>query len=90
MIYLIGGAPRAGKSVLCQQVSAKLKAGWISTDLIAELLRMKNEAGVKMGWDATLEAIRQEAQQCSYPYVNMVGDFTQCLNEAESVLTTHS
>jgi 2-phosphoglycerate kinase len=47
MIYLIGGAPRAGKSILCQQVSAKLKIGWISTDLLVELLRVKGEKGVK-------------------------------------------
>jgi 2-phosphoglycerate kinase len=43
MIYLIGGAPRVGKSTLCQQVSAKLGIGWISTDLLnnfhASLLR---------------------------------------------------
>ena len=183
MIYLIGGAPRAGKSILCQQVSANVKAGWISTDLIAEVLRVKNEAGVKTEWNATLEAIRrdaewfypylerfvwgvssmaenymiegvdflpaqvaklssqyqirsvflgrsqmdletldqfpgrspgyshlpqemlhqivrdvplwsefirQEAEQFGYPYFDMVGNFTQCLNEAEAVLRTNS
>jgi hypothetical protein len=183
MIYLIGGAPRAGKSILCQQVSAKLKSGWISTDLLFELLRGKGEDGVKTEWNAAVQAItataewffpyldrfvwgassmaenyiiegvdflpaqvaklssqyqicsvflgrsqmnletldqfpgrsrgysglpkemrrqivrdvplwsefiRQEAEQFSYPYFDMVGDFTQCLNEAESVLTTHS
>jgi hypothetical protein len=183
MIYLIGGAPRTGKSILCQQVSANLKAGWISTDLIAEVLRVKNEAGVKTEWNATLEAIRrdaewffrylerfiwgvssmaenyiiegvdflpaqvaklstqyqirsaflgrsqmdletldqfpgrspgysglpeemrrqivrdvplwsefirQEAEQFGYPYFDMVGDFRECLNEAEAVLRTNS
>ena len=38
MIYLIGGAPRAGKSILCQQIAAKLRVGWISTDLLMETI----------------------------------------------------
>ncbi len=68
MIYLIGGAPRAGKSILCQQVSAKLKVGWISTDLLVELLRLKKEEGVKVEWDATPEAIRTDAEWF-FPYL---------------------
>ena len=181
MIYLIGGAPRAGKSILGQQVSAKLKIGWISTDLLMELLRAKNEEGVKVEWNAAPEAItadaewffpylerfiwgvnsmaenyviegvdflpaqvvrlstqyqirsvflgcsqmtlktfdqfpgrsrgysnlpeemrrqivrdvplwseliRQEAERFGYPYFDMIGDFAECLNEAEAILTT--
>ena len=34
MIYFVGGAPRVGKSILCQQIAAKLAIGWISTDLL--------------------------------------------------------
>jgi hypothetical protein len=183
MIYLIGGAPRVGKSILCQQVSAKLKSGWISTDLLFELLRGKGEDGVKTEWNAAVQAItataewffpyldrfvwgvssmaenyviegvdflpaqvarlssryqirsvflgcsqmsletldqfpghspgysrlpeemrrqivrdvpswsefvRQEAEQFGTPYFDMSGDFAQCLNEAEAVLTTDS
>ena len=37
MLYLVGGAPRAGKSILGQQISAKLKIGWVSTDLLMKL-----------------------------------------------------
>lgn len=62
MIYLIGGAPRVGKSVLCQQVAAKLRAGWISTDLLVDQLRVKAVEGVKKTWDATPEAIQQNAE----------------------------
>lgn len=62
MIYLIGGAPRAGKSILGQQVSAKLKIGWISTDLLVELLKVKNVKGVVTEWDATPEAIIATAE----------------------------
>jgi hypothetical protein len=51
MIYLIGGAPRAGKSVLGQQLAAKLKVSWISTDLLAELLRVKDDS-LKAEWNA--------------------------------------
>jgi predicted kinase len=48
MIYLIGGAPRAGKSILSQQISGQLKAGWVSTDLLMELLRVKKAEGIKL------------------------------------------
>ncbi len=68
MIYFIGGAPRAGKSILCQQVCARLKAGWISTDLLYHLLRMKGDEGVKTKWDATPAAIRTDADWF-YPYL---------------------
>lgn len=68
MIYLIGGAPRAGKSILCQQVSAKLRVGWISTDLLMELLRLKREEGVKTKWNAAPQAIRAEAEWF-FPYL---------------------
>jgi hypothetical protein len=46
LIYLIGGAPRVGKSILGQQTSAKLQVGWVSTDLLMELLRVKKDEGV--------------------------------------------
>ena len=62
MIYLIGGAPRAGKSVLAQQVSAHLGIGWVSTDLLMTLLKSKNVAGAKAEWDATPEAIAAAAE----------------------------
>lgn len=48
MSYLIGGAPRAGKSILAQRISSKMEVGWISTDLLMELLRLKKEDGVKV------------------------------------------
>lgn len=68
MIYFVGGAPRAGKSILGQQVAANLRIGWISTDLLLELLRVKNEGGVKTKWDASPEAIRANAEWF-FPYL---------------------
>jgi hypothetical protein len=68
MIYFIGGAPRAGKSILGQQVASKLKIGWVSTDLLAELLRVKNEEGVKNEWNAAPEAINSMAEWF-FPYL---------------------
>ena len=68
MIYLIGGAPRAGKSILCQQIAAKLKIGWVSTDLLMELLRVKNDEGVKTEWNASPEAIAATAEWF-FPYL---------------------
>lgn len=62
MIYLIGGAPRTGKSILGQQIAAKRNVGWISTDLLMELLRVKNVEGAKVEWDATPEAIAAAAE----------------------------
>ena len=41
MIYFIGGAPRVGKSILAQQISAHLRIGWVSTDLLMTQLRVK-------------------------------------------------
>jgi len=68
MIYLIGGAPRVGKTILCQQFAATLKIGWISTDLLMELLRAKNEEGIKTEWNATPEAITANAEWF-FPYL---------------------
>jgi hypothetical protein len=68
VIYLIGGAPRAGKSILGQQVSANLKIGWISTDLLMELLRVKNEDGDKAEWNASPDAIQSTAERF-FPYL---------------------
>jgi chloramphenicol 3-O-phosphotransferase len=61
MIYLIGGAPRTGKSILAQQLAADLKAGWISTDLLIEVLKAKQVEGMQATWDATPAAITAEA-----------------------------
>ena len=68
MIYLIGGAPRAGKSILCQQAASTLKIGWISTDLLMELLRVKNEEGIKTEWNAAPEAVTVNAEWF-FPYL---------------------
>jgi 2-phosphoglycerate kinase len=68
MIYMIGGAPRAGKSILAQQVSAKLKIGWISTDILMELLRVKDVEGIKAEWNASSEVIIANAEWF-FPYL---------------------
>ncbi|MEZ5558633.1 MAG: hypothetical protein R3E86_08850 [Pseudomonadales bacterium] len=62
MIYFIGGAARTGKSTLCQRFAASKGFGWISTDLISELLR---EAGTKMpdAWDARPESISERCEK---------------------------
>ena len=68
MIYLIGGAPRAGKSILCQSISAKWNVSWISTDLLIDLLRLKKDHGVKTSWNAAPEAITAAAEWF-FPYL---------------------
>lgn len=68
MIYLIGGAPRVGKSSLAQQLAAKLQIGWISTDLLIDLLRTKGDLAIKQQWDASPEAIKAAAE-FFFPYL---------------------
>lgn len=68
MIYFVGGAPRAGKSILGQRISAKLKIGWISTDILMELLRVKKDEGMKTEWNAAPEAIIAAAEWF-FPYL---------------------
>lgn len=62
MIYLVGRAPRAGKTILGQRISARLKIGWISTDLLMELLRVKNVEETKAEWNAAPQAIAAAAE----------------------------
>ena len=62
MIYIIGGAPRVGKSILAQQVASRQKIGWISTDLLMEVLRAKDVDGTKSEWDASPDAITAAAE----------------------------
>ena len=68
MIYLIGGAPRVGKTTLSQQFSSQLKVGWISTDILHDILRFKNGDGPEYEWNATPEAIAMTAEWF-YPYL---------------------
>ena len=68
MLYLVGGAPRTGKSILGQRFAAQLKIGWVSTDILVGLLRVKNEEGVKTSWNATPEAITADADWF-FPYL---------------------
>lgn len=68
MIYLIGGAPRVGKSILCQQVASRLNVGWISTDLLMQLLKVRNDHEMKTEWNATPNAIKSSAEKF-FPYL---------------------
>ena len=68
MIYLVGGAPRAGKSILGQRISAKLNVGWVSTDVLMQLLRVKHEPGIKVEWNAAPAAITANAEWF-FPYL---------------------
>ena len=69
MIYLVGGAPRAGKTLLGQRVAAKLKIGWMSTDILEYMLRVSQVAGQKTEWNADPEAISDGARWF-YPYLD--------------------
>ncbi|MEZ4863610.1 MAG: hypothetical protein R3C14_19980 [Caldilineaceae bacterium] len=62
MLYLIGGAPRAGKSILGQQLATQLQLSWISTDLLVQVLKAKDVAGAPTQWDASPAAITKKAE----------------------------
>ena len=68
MIYLIGGAPRAGKTILVQQLAETLGIGWISTDILQDLLRFNNHGDTKVEWNGTPEAIVAKAENF-FPYL---------------------
>ncbi len=68
MLYLIGGAPRTGKSILGQRFAAEQKIGWISSDLLIDLLRVQSAARVKTEWNAAPEAIAHAAEWF-FPYL---------------------
>lgn len=51
MIYLIGGAPRVGKSILSQRIAAQHATGWISTDILIELLRLQTGSVPDIEWN---------------------------------------
>lgn len=68
MIYLIGGAPRVGKTTLSQLFASQLKAGWISTDVLHGVLNLRNYDGPKHEWNAAPEAITMTAEWF-YPYL---------------------
>ena len=40
MLYLIGGAPRCGKTLLAQRMASALGAGWCSTDTVRDVVAM--------------------------------------------------
>jgi 2-phosphoglycerate kinase len=68
MLYLIGGAPRAGKTILAQQLCTTRSVGWISTDLLMDLVRMASAPDRQMKWDASPEAITAGAEWF-FPYL---------------------
>ena len=68
MIYLIGGAPRVGKSILAQRLASRLKIGWISTDILYDVLRFKSDDAGKNEWNADPDAIAATAEWF-FPYL---------------------
>jgi len=67
-MYFVGGAARAGKTILGHRIASNLRIGWISTDLLLTLLGMANVAGIKTEWNATPEALTANAEWF-FPYL---------------------
>ena len=68
MIYLVGGAPRTGKSILGQQVAVTLKSSWLSTDVLRDILTVKKDEGPKVGWSPGSATIAANAEWF-FPYL---------------------
>ncbi len=75
MLYLIGGAPRCGKTLLAQRVASALGAGWCSTDTVRDVVAMLRPdfasaggVGVPPGSEADLffPYFERTAESCSY------------------------
>ena len=66
MIYLLGGAPGAGKTIRGQKVYANLKVGWGSTVPLMELLSVKNVEGINTEWNAVPAVITANAKWFSH------------------------
>jgi hypothetical protein len=81
MIYLIGGAPRVGKSILCQQIARRLGIGWTSTDIVYDLLRLTNVEGIQHEWNAEPSAVAQVAEWF-FPYLQRLVWWTSKMAEA--------
>ena len=77
MIYLVGGAPRTGKTILGERISARLSIGWISTDLLMAVLRAKHVEGTKVEWNAAPEAIAAAAEWFSRAWSVLCGASAQ-------------
>ena len=61
MIYMIGGAPRVGKTTLTHELSRKQQIGWVSTDALVQLLYGQDRPENQQKWDATPDTIRETA-----------------------------
>ena len=59
---------REGKTTLSQQVARRLGIGWISTDVVYELLRLTNVEGIKREWNGAPSAVVQNAEWF-FPYL---------------------
>jgi 2-phosphoglycerate kinase len=62
MIYLIGGAPKCGKTTLAKKLSLKFKIPWVSADTLSVVGREymeKNEADKKFPW-SKIRKIKQD------------------------------
>lgn len=58
MIYLVGGPPRVGKSILAQQTASTLAISWISTDVLKTFLgaHIPSVPGIQWNQPATITA----------------------------------
>ena len=62
MFYLIGGAPRTGKTTLAKQLSKKLVLPWISTDTLESVV-LKYFSDEELPLKFPKSVIRRETKQ---------------------------
>ena len=69
MIYLIGGAPRCGKTILSKQIAQQKNIPWISTDMIRSIV-LACTPKAQMNKKFPYEKLQQEKQATPYQDVN--------------------
>ena len=80
MIYLVGGAPRCGKTILSKELAKKTGASWISTDSIEVAIKAitpKSQLDKKFPYE------KLQRQNEGTPYVDMAKNSAAALLRAE-------
>ena len=80
MIYLIGGAPRCGKTILSKKIAAKNRVSWISTDTIRSMVLACTSKAQR---DKKFPYEKLQSEQEAAPYTDIAKNSSQKLLRAE-------
>ncbi len=81
MIYLIGGAPRCGKTMLSKQIALKKNCSWVSTDTIRSMVLASTQKS-RIDTLFPFEKL-QRSEKAGVPYQDVASNTPQVLLRAE-------